>query len=179
MKIAKLGLASLVAASLITTPARAEEPECVTAKEVEAVVLTFMPDALNVAAEICTPHLPEGAMFAQKNPPIAARYAAEQESVWPDARSALRKIVGADAAPLLDEAEMRDRLFTELVPALSGAIRPKDCPAINHMMELLEPLPPRNMAGIFSTILQLSEDGKRRDGKPVRNPRICPADFNQ
>src|SRR3546814_3466390 len=58
--------------------------------------------------------------------------------------------------PLLQSEFTRPLLVSLLAPALVGQIQTSDCGAIDHMITLLQPLPPRNTAGLVVSALGAS-----------------------
>lgn len=168
-------LCSAAAVSLLAGQAHAAARECVSGEEVQALALVLMPHALTAVAETCAPVLPQSALLNQPDAPLFARYQAQSETNMALAQSAFLKIAGKDKAiEKMGEAGL-DMMTEMLVPQLTKAIALKDCGAINRMIELLEPLPPENMAGAIATILQIvarDESGKKK--RKNSDPDICP-----
>jgi len=163
-----------------TRPERLGTGSCVTGEEVEALALVMMPEALTAVAQACTASLPESALLRRTGAQIFERYRALSAPSMARAQQAFAKISGSKAK---DVSEIgMETMKAMVVPMLTEAIEPKDCTAINHMIELLEPLPPENMAGMISTILQLvarkEADNRQKietTGPETKSsPDICP-----
>ena len=61
-------------------------------------------------------------------------------------------------------------------PQITGRIAVRDCPTIDRMVTLLEPLPPRNTAGVIVATLQyLKADRARRGERQTPDLPLCPA----
>ncbi|RHW16516.1 hypothetical protein D1610_15620 [Sphingomonas gilva] len=163
--------ASIVAAISLAVSAGAQAQNakpCVTAAEGEGLALYVMPDVVRSASQTCRPHLPRTALLA--NPaPLIAKFQAETDAAWPAARAAFGKIAGDDVAPFLDGNMAKPMISAMMGPMLTAEIKPKDCPAINRVVELLQPLPARNAAALFITIAQLASEGDKASKIP-----LCP-----
>jgi hypothetical protein len=162
---------ALAIAMFASTAAQAQTAKpCVTAAEGEGFALYMMPDVVRSASQSCKPHLPRTALLA--NPaPLIVKFQAESDAAWPAARAAFAKIAGDEVAPFLDGDMARPMLSAMMGPMVAAEIKPKDCPAINRMVELLQPLPARNTAALFVTIMQLATV---KDGKPDAKLPLCP-----
>jgi hypothetical protein len=165
----RIALALAIPAMLTSAVAQAQAKPCVTAAEGEGLALYVMPDIVRSASQTCKPHLPATALLA--NPaPLLVKFRAETEAAWPAARAAFAKIAGDDIAPFLEGDMAKPMLSAMMGPMVASEIKPKDCAAINRMVELLQPLPARNTAAIFITIAQLAQ----KDGKVDSKLPLCP-----
>lgn len=168
----RIVLAFAIPAMLASATAQAQNAKpCVTAAEGEGLALYVMPDVVRSASQSCRAYLPATALLA--NPaPLIVKFRAESEAAWPAARAAFAKIAGDEVAPFLDGDMAKPMLSAMMGPMVASEIKPKDCPAINRMIELLQPLPARNTAALFITIAQLAVTG---DGKPANAKLpLCP-----
>lgn len=170
-------LGGAIAALLVGQAHAAKQTPCVTPAEVESVALVLLPDILRGLAKSCAPHLPAHAFLGHGDAAMLARYDSEVAHAWPGARDALLKISGTDdkaAVQVLSDASVARPLLTAfVVPGLTESIKPEECGTVSHMIELFEPLPARNVAGIFAAILQLAEADKgEKQGK--NDLPICP-----
>lgn len=162
-----LAIPAMLSATAAQAQAQAAKP-CITAAEGEGLALYIMPDVVRSASQSCKAHLPATALLA--NPaPLVTKFRAESEGAWPAARDAFAKIAGDEVAPFLEGDMAKPMLAAMMGPMVAAEIKPKDCPAINHMVELLQPLPAKNTAALFITIAQLAmnKDGKTNDKLPL------------
>lgn len=178
MKRSRTAVIGSMIAMLVAAQAHAEKPAaCITPAEVESVALVLLPDLMRGLNESCAAYLPATALLSQRNAPMIARYDAEVDSAWPGAREALLKIAnvkdGKQLDALMDVKFGRTFLAAFVVPGLVDSIKPEQCGTLNRMVEMFEPLPARNVAGIFSSILQLAEADKK-DSEGGDNLNICP-----
>lgn len=144
---------------------------CVTPIEAEALVAAVVPELISDVGRICAPVLPSSALLRQTSGPFIAKYRAEADLAWPRGRLAIAKITGPEIASLLSTDVARPLLATLVTPALTRGLQPSDCPAIERIVALAQPLPPRNTAGLFVSIVQLV-DAKRSGANKARLP-IC------
>ena len=164
-----------------TRPERLGTGSCVTGEEVEALALVMMPEALTAVAQACTASLPESALLRRTGAQIFERYRALSAPSMARAQQAFAKISGQANGKDVSEIGL-DMMKAMVVPMLTEAVEAKDCGAINHMIELLEPLPPENLAGMISTILQLvarkEADSRQKiettEPETKSSPNICP-----
>lgn len=167
---------ALVPALLLTlgvAPAAvAQTATCVPQREAEALVLNLGPTLVDATVTTCIPALPASAYLRRSGPALSAKFASHSESSWPLAREALRKIVGPSGAPMLDSEIARSVLPAMVAPLLTQEIKAKDCPTIDRLLGLLDPLPARNTAALLVTVMQLAQAEQR--GRPGQ-PQICPA----
>src|SRR3546814_4779745 len=75
-------------------------------------------------------------------------------------------------APLLQSEFTRPLLVSLLAPALVGQIQTSDCGAIDHMITLLQPLPPRNTAGLVVSALELIREKQAAGALDTRLPTL-------
>lgn len=141
---------------------------CVSQPDAEALVTAILPDLIENVGQICTPALPANALLRQTTGPFIAKYRAEADIAWPRAQSGLTKLVGGGSDLLLATNMARPLVGTLLTPVLTRNVQPADCPALERIVRLIQPLPAANAAPLFVQILQFS-DAKRKDkaGKPT------------
>lgn len=157
-------------ASTAQTVAASIPIPCVTVTQAEALITSIMPELFLQAGQVCSATLPPGALLRQTTGAFLTRYRTEADNAWPEARAAIGKVGGPVAQAAVGSSLARPLLATLVAPLITRQLQPADCPAIDRIMTLAEPLPPRNTAGMIVSILQLS-DAKRAD-KRVPLP-IC------
>lgn len=177
--IRHMGIPAAVAlwAGLFATSAEAalaKQQACMTPPEVSALVLVLAPQAFAAVGTACAATLPPAALLRQSNGTFMAKYRAEAEAAWPQAKSAIGKIAGEQAAPFLETDMIKTMMTTMFVPMITKQIKPQDCGKIDHIVSLLEPLPPRNAAELITTILEIANEDNLRKGKKADLP-ICPS----
>ena len=174
MRRTSISAAFALCMGLGASGAQAAMPPCVTSDEASVLMLVLAPEAIRAAGTLCSRSLPPTALLRQTDSALLARYQAEADAAWPQARSAIGKLGGLDAIGLGDSELMRPVLTSMVLPAITGGLRPKDCPAVDHIVTLLAPLPPRNAAELVVAFMQLGDaDDASRNEKPAFP--ICPS----
>ncbi|WEK42639.1 MAG: hypothetical protein P0Y64_14815 [Candidatus Sphingomonas colombiensis] len=157
-------LAALLALIAMPTVASAQTP-CLTANDAEAIALVAMPDIIRETGRICTT-LPPASLVRRPSSAFLARYEAAADAAWPTARAAIVKLSDPAVDALLQSDYARPLLTSIFAPQIVGRVQSADCPTIDRLVTLLEPLPARNTAGIIVATLQYLKARKVR-GKQV------------
>jgi hypothetical protein len=166
-------LAMLAAA---TMPVQADRP-CLLAPDAEALASVALPDILRQTGTLCAGKLPAASPLRRSPSPMLQRYDAEANRAWPAARAAIVKLSDPAAAALLSSEYARPLLSTLVAPMIVGRVSVQDCGTIDRLVTLLEPLPPRNTAGVIVTALQYLRTVKQPAGSqnPIATLPLCPA----
>lgn len=160
-------LAALVLFAMPST-ALAQTP-CLKRAEAEAITLVALPDIILETGRVCT-SLPATSLVRRTSGPFLDRYQAEADRAWPAARAAIAKLSDPRVSMLLLQSEYARPLITALIaPQIVGRVQPSDCGTIDRLVTLLEPLAPRNIAGIVVASLQHLKSEKARGTAAVRD----------
>lgn len=163
-------LAAALTALLATAgTAQAQTAACVTRSEAEALVLFVAPDLIRQTGQRCAAVLPASAMLRQPSSAFLAKYEAESPRAWPQARQALVKIAGPDAAQMLDSAFAKPMIGTLVAPLVTGNLQDKDCATVERALTLVQPLPARNTAAL----LVLFAEADAASPRPMMRLPIC------
>jgi hypothetical protein len=154
-------LAALLA--LIATPATAQ-PGCITDTEAQAFASVAMPEIVRETGRVCASALPPTSLVRRQSGAFLAKYDAEANRAWPTARAAIVKLSDPAMELLVQSDYARPLITSLLVPQLVGRIAVADCPLIDRLTTLLEPLPPRNTAGVVVTALRYLKAEKAKGG---------------
>lgn len=162
------------AALLAASTTQAQAPACIPQREAEALFLALAPAMIGSVAATCAAALPPGALLRRPAGQLTAKYAGPADAAWPTAREGLRKLLGPDAAPMMDSEMAKPMITAMIAPLLAKEVKAKDCPHIDRILTLIDPLPARNTAGLLVAILDIS--GKAKGGGQKPGPFIlCPA----
>ena len=162
------------AAAVMTTPASAQT-RCLTSMEAEAIVQVALPEVIRSAGRVCAA-LPAASLLRRPSSDFLTRYDAEADRAWPSARTALGKLTDPQLAPLLQSNLARPLVTSLVAPQVTGQIQPADCPTLDRLVTLLEPLPARNTAGIVAATLQYLKAERVRGGRSdIPDLPVCPA----
>lgn len=161
--------ASLALSANVAHAAQNTETACMTEAEVEAVLLMVMPDIVREIGRTCKPVLPANAYLLVQGEALAGRFEGAAEATRPAALTAMGKMLGVKGKDLPLEA-MATVMKAVVGPKLSQDLKPKDCPNIDRVFGYLDPMPVRNVSGLFTTILDMTASDTRRQ-KTAANPR--------
>lgn len=157
---------AFVAAVALATPAAAA-PLCLTPREAETVTLVALPDLIRETGRVCARALPASSLVRRTSGAFLAKYQAAADAAWPDARLAIAKLSDPAVVLLLQSDYARPVLTALMVPLLVGRVAIADCPTIDRFATLVQPLPPRNTAGLVVTTLQFLKREKARGNGAV------------
>lgn len=153
--------------------AQAPRQQCVIPADAELLFLAAAPAALKSAASICAGTLPRNAFLLRPDPAFKARLAAASDAAWPRASEAAMRFAGPDIAPLLQSPSLRPLLATAVGGIITADLQPADCPKLDRLLTLLAPLPPRSIAGIAVTTVQIAQDDAIKRGRRAKL-QFCP-----
>lgn len=169
-KLTGAAIALWMGMAATTAQAAAEEAKpCLTEPEAQALITAVLPDVFQQIGRTCSAVLPENAILRGGLPPFVARYQAPADLAWPQALSAVTKMGGKDVAGV-DPRLLRPMMGPAIATAIADGIKPRDCPTINHAIELMSPLPPANTTGLI--VLLASAVSKDKKDSPLT---ICPS----
>lgn len=170
MRIRRFAAMALLWSGLAASAAHAQPRPCLTQNEAEALFQVFLPDVIREMGRVCAPVLPSGAFLRQPDAGFMARVNAGVAPAMPGAQSGIRKLLGPAGEAIADSQFAIPAARTILVPVIAQQIQAADCPGLDRIVANLSPLPARNLAAVFSSLLQLSQNDENR---APRLP-ICP-----
>ncbi|MDF7773915.1 hypothetical protein P1X14_01540 [Sphingomonas sp. AOB5] len=146
---------------------------CLEAPEAEAVMLLIAPGAIKGVTQACTPHFTAGAFLTgPAGRAQLTRYEAAAKAAEPAAGSGIAKLLGLPPAAAAVPGSSAG--FASLAQMMvMGELDQMDtlrCYAFDRMFHLLDPLPPKDVAGVLTVIAELGS----RDGKKPLPITICP-----
>ena len=150
--------------------AAAQTAPCLTGAEAQAVTLVAMPAIVRDAGRVCAA-LPATSLLRRPNSAFLTKYDAAADRAWPAAREAIGKLADPRMALLLMSDYARPMLTSIVAPQITGRLQPADCPTLDRLVTLLEPLPPANTAGIVVATLQYLK-AERVKGKVADAPDL-------
>lgn len=163
-------------AAIVGSPAAAQSKPCLTAPEAESLALVALPEIIAETGRVCAARLPAASLIRRAQGPLLARYRAAADAAWPAAQNAITKLSDPAAILLLQSEYARPVLTSLITPLIVGRIALADCGTIDRLVTLLEPLPPRNTAGVVVTVLQYLKADRTRGGRSgVPDLPLCPA----
>lgn len=166
--------AALLLLAALAGPMQPQPRPCLTAPEAEALATVALPDIIRQTGTTCAARLPADSLLRRAASSMLQRYDAEADRAWPAARGAIAKLSDPTAAALLGSEYARPLLSSIVTSLIVGRIATKDCGTIDRLVTLLEPLPPRNVAGLIVTTLQYLRTAKQPAGtNPIAGLPLC------
>lgn len=141
--------------------------------EIESAVRFGLPALFNGFQATCSAQLAPDGYVARNADRLVAKFAEGADAHWPAAKAALSTMgndQGVDSAML---AEMPDDALKPFVTALlqqmaASEIKPTQCVDVERGLELIDPLPADNIAGLIGFMVEMAErDGKSADAAGV------------
>lgn len=163
-------LAALASAAVtFSGPAEAAVPRLpdVSGGEVAALAVYAVPSLLAATRQTCADRLSPNGFLARHGDSLAQRYAAEQNTAWPQARSALFKFAGPKAGDKLkDFASLPDTAIRPLADALiqqeaAEKIHPNSCRNVERMAAALSPLEPQDAGRILGVMFDIAAESQK------------------
>lgn len=168
-----LGFASLIPHHAAYAQASAEA--CIAQADVSDGVIYAMPLLMAAVRGKCDGALSSSGFLATGGDAFIAPFAQRQGAAWPGAMRMLSQFGGKGGAQADEMMTMFQTLPPETVRPLFDAvieqkvaeeIKVGDCAKIERGVELLSPLPPENVGGLITFLLDVAK---------VDNPKVCPA----
>jgi hypothetical protein len=164
-------IVALLALSVPTSANAQLAGGCLSPVEAEGLVTYSLPSIIRSLSARCTATLPATAPLILAGSVTAARYQPEADKAWPLARAAFDTLAGVKMAGVIGDAGTRKLLDTAIAGGLAAKLKVQDCPVIDQMIDLLQPLPAPNMARMTIILMQLRGKDAKSGGAPFT---ICP-----
>lgn len=169
--------AAALALAALALPAAAQERPQLNEAEINAVALYSMPHALRALQARCAPQLPVEAYLRTQGDALGTRLDRSARGRFPAARAAMTRLLTGEnpqMATLIGQlpAENVEPLVRELIAGkVQSEVKLEDCGKLNRVLELLDPLPPENLAslmGVFVLEAQARGNGASNSGNARR-----------
>lgn len=129
---------------------------CATNEEAEALVTYVLPATIRALSQRCQAVLPATSGLIQAGTITAARYQPDADRAWPDASRAFDRISGLPASALMGESLLKPLVEKTISGEISRNLKLKDCSRIDRLINILQPLPAKNMAMLVVLIIESS-----------------------
>lgn len=160
--------AAVTALALMATTgeamAAAKDLPCLTKREASAIFLSIMPAAVEQVTGACARTLPADAYLVRSGAALIARYEGPAKAARPEAITAFKKALGGDLPIEADEFDLFAKsMMTDLAV---DKISARDCVTVSETAELIDPLPPANLAALFVKVYKLGIEDKKGEEPP-------------
>ena len=152
--------------------AEAQARNCLSHAEATAMIGYALPDLLAGLKDKCRASLSPDAFLIARSADMEARYRAQSDSLWPQAKVAFAKMVGEDQTlQKMPDSAVRPFLAAAFATAIVEDIDQSDCAIVDGVVEMLAPLPPQNLARLIGIII--AADDKDSDPAGKSGFEIC------
>ena len=141
---------------------------CITAPEIQSIAMVSTPTLLQTAKQKCQSVLSKDAYLIQNNEALVAKFEQNREAFIPSASAAFKKIM-VSTAPNKEQVDFFNAMPLATMVSLFQVslvstikMDAKTCYIANEVVELLEPLPPQNMARLFTILMQFGSTGQKQ-----------------
>lgn len=152
-------IAAALAIAAIALPVAAQDRPQLSETEINAVALYSMPHAFRALQTRCAAQLPADAYIRTQGDALGTRLDRASRGRFPAARAALTRLVTSEnpqMATLLAQlpAENIEPLAREMIAGkVQSEVNLGDCARYNRVLELLDPLPPENLASLMGVLV--------------------------
>lgn len=159
------------------TTAQAQQQACVQPADLSDAVVYAMPIAFDAARTACANRLARDGFMATRGEDYIRQFRAGQDQAWPGAFRFMKTFMdqggageaGGDANMVAMLSSMPAETLRPFVDALVGQliadeIKGDSCTKIERGLELMSPLPSKNVGGLIAFLVEVTE---------VKNPPLC------
>jgi len=157
--------AALIAMLNATSLQAAEAKQCMSAEAAESLITYVIPGALGAVRSKCADSLPTTAALLQINSVQMQRYEEDSRKAWPQASVAMGLIVGEDLPENIGMDAFRPFVDAMIPTMIAQEVKASDCPTIDKVYSLLEPMPTSNLAGLTVMLVQLGSNDDKEPGR--------------
>lgn len=175
LRAAALGIGLVAVIPHQAALAQADAAACIAQADMSDGVIYAMPIIVTAVRNKCEGSLATSDFLATKGDAFIAPYVSRQSAAWPGAMRVLSQFGGSSSADTANMMSMMQTLPPETVrPLIDAVIEQKlaeeikiaDCKKIERGIALMAPLPPENLAGLVTFLLEVTK---------VDDPKMCPA----
>jgi hypothetical protein len=154
-------LTLMITAFPVTAVAQSAAATCLTPEEAEGLVTYALPATVRALSSHCAKSLPATAPLVQAGSVTAARYQVDADKAWPVASSAFDKVSGLPVAKVMGEKALKPLIEKTIAGNVVQNLQAKDCVVADRFINILQPLPTRNMAMLITAVAETGGLAKR------------------
>ncbi|MGB3737932.1 MAG: hypothetical protein WA948_01110 [Pontixanthobacter sp.] len=167
MKRFAIFLAGISAAALPAS-AIAQDRQCVSRAESQAVVAHLMPTLLTTLEKNCARKIGKDTYLSRNVTKLAANAKPASQRAWPMTRAVFER-QGGDKLP--DNETLLEFGRMAIAEGITGRLKADECNTVSTLIEQLAPLPPQNFNNVFALFLEVgmneTKDSPIRVCKPA------------
>jgi hypothetical protein len=134
---------------------------CLSGEEAEALVTYALPATVRAISGHCAKTLPATAPLVQSGLVTAARYQVDADKAWPVASTAFDKLSGLPVAKMMGEKVLKPLIEKTISGGVVQNLEAKDCMTADRFINILQPLPTRNMAMLITAFIEIGSPSTR------------------
>lgn len=147
--------------TLVAAPAQAQAD--LSAAQIEAAARFGLPALFEGFRVTCQAELADDGYVARNAARLSAKFADGADAHWPEARDAMFALGGEEGLDPDMLAGMPDEALKPFVTSLlqqmaATELEPAQCPDVERGLELLDPLPADNIAGLIGFVVDMAGD---------------------
>jgi hypothetical protein len=173
MRLKRLGMAVAAWSGLAAMGAYAQNSpavQCVQGADVEVMMLAYAPGAVRALRDACVLKLPAGSYLGGAGgEALVERYEDAGAPALAESKDALARILNGQESPFGDED--LGAMIEMQVEGMLAKVDARTCGMIDRALVLIDPLPPKNIAGLVVLMIELGA----ADKKGPKGLVICPA----
>jgi hypothetical protein len=154
-------LVALIAGLPVNAIAQISTKTCLSGEEAEGLVTYALPAAVRAISLHCAKTLPATASLVQSGVVTAARYQIDADKAWPVASGAFDKLSGLPVASVMGEKALKPLIEKTISGEVTQNLQAKDCVKADRFINILQPLPTRNMAMLITTLIETGSPATR------------------
>ena len=150
-----------IAAAPANVLAQVTAKTCLSSEEAEGLVTYALPAAVRAMSAHCAKTLPATAPLVQSGVITAARYQVDADKAWPAASAAFDKLSGLPVAKIMGEKALKPLIEKTISGGVVQNLQTKDCVTADRFINILQPLPTRNMAMLITAFIETGSPATR------------------
>jgi hypothetical protein len=154
-------LAALIAGLPVNAIAQISTKTCLSGEEAEGLVTYALPAAVRAISVHCAKTLPATAPLVQSGLVTAARFQLDADKAWPIASAAFDKLSGLPVAKMMGEKALKPLIQKTISDGVVQNLEAKDCSTADRFINILQPLPIRNMAMLITAFIEMGSPATR------------------
>ena len=158
-----LALPAIALAAMLPLPAQAQEKDDIDPAQMEAAVRYALPHLLGGLRTTCAGELSADGYLARRGDALMAKFSAGADAYWPQAKSVLLSIgpndpeLSPDMFAMLPDEALKPFIDGIVSVMVASEVKPEQCTDIERGLELVDPLPAANLAGLVRFLIEMDK----------------------
>lgn len=145
---------ALIAVALPASTSAQSLAKCLSTGEAEGLMTFALPSAIRALKSRCESTLPATSALIEAGAVTAAKLQPEADKAEPVARAAFDKVAGLPLSASLGAGGVRKMIEASVAAGIAQKIKPAECAKVDRLIDILNPLPARNMAQLVLLLME-------------------------